>query len=158
GTDYIDGGVKKTAHVSLALRERCGLVLCINPIVPIRFPPHEGQRGLSSNGSQGALARRGLPTILDQVFRVTLHSRMRYGLQRYRREDPDADIVLFEPRPEDLPRFMRGSIMRTSGRARIAEYAYQSTMARLDVDYPRLSRVFARHGLRLRPSAPATSH
>jgi len=34
GVEYIDGGVKKTANISLALRERCGLTLCINPIVP----------------------------------------------------------------------------------------------------------------------------
>jgi NTE family protein len=155
GREYVDGGVQKTAHVSLALKERCGLVLCVNPIVPIRFPPLPP--GANGNGAQGPLARRGLPAILDQVFRVTLHSRMRYGMQRYRRENPGADIVLFEPRPDDLPRFMRGSIMRTSGRARIAEYAYRSTMARLDEDFPRLTRVFARHGLRLRPEAPQTS-
>ena len=163
GIEYIDGGVKKTANVSLALRERCGLVICVNPIVPIRFPHvvEAGNGNGNGNGNghrtQGALARRGLPTILDQVFRVTLHSRMRYGMQRYRRETPDADIVLFEPRPEDLPRFMHGNIMRTSGRARIAEYAYRSTMARFDEDYAWLSRVFARHGLRLRPRAPETS-
>jgi predicted acylesterase/phospholipase RssA len=158
GVEYIDGGVKKTANVSLALKERCGLVLCVNPIVPIRFPADANAGNGNGNGrEQGALASRGLPTILDQVFRVTLHSRMRYGMQRYRRENPDADIVLFEPRPEDLPRFMRGSIMRTSGRARIAEYAYRSTMARFDEDYPRLSRIFGRHGLKLRPRAPETS-
>jgi hypothetical protein len=99
----------------------------------------------------GALRRRGLPTILDQVFRVTLHSRLKYGLARYRREAPEADVVVFEPRPEDLPRYMR-NIMRTSGRVRIAEYAYRSTMATLDADFKRLQKVFARHGLILRPA------
>jgi hypothetical protein len=90
-------------------------------------------------------------TILDQVFRVTLHSRLKYGLSRYRREAPDADVVVFEPRPEDLPRYMR-NIMRTSGRIRIAEYAYRSTMATLDADFRRFQKVFARHGLVLRPA------
>ena len=64
---------------------------------------------------------------------MTLHSRLRYGLTRYRREAPDADVLVFEPKPEDLPRFMT-NIMRTSGRIRIAEYAYRSTMALLDSD------------------------
>ena len=41
GTDYIDGGVRKTAHISLALRERCGLTICINPLVPVRIPHPE---------------------------------------------------------------------------------------------------------------------
>ena len=146
GIDYIDGGVKKTAHISLALRERCGLTICVNPLVPVRFHPSS----LSGHGA-GSLRRRGMGTILDQVFRVTLHSRLKYGLSRYRREAPDADVVVFEPRPEDLPRYMR-NIMRTSGRIRIAEYAYRSTMATLDADFKRLQKVFARHGLVLRPA------
>lgn len=146
GVDYIDGGVKKTAHISLALRERCGLTLCINPLVPVRFHPDD-----ESGHGAGSLRRRGLPTILDQVFRVTLHSRLKYGLGRYRREAPAADVVVFEPRPEDLPRYMR-NIMRTSGRVRIAEYAYRSTMATLDADFKRLQKVFAAHGLVLRPA------
>src|SRR5512141_501266 len=146
GIDYIDGGVKKTAHITLALRERCGLTICVNPLVPVRFHPTD------ANGhGAGALRKRGLPTILDQVFRVTLHSRLKYGLGRYRREAPAADVVVFEPHPEDLPRYMR-NIMRTSGRIRIAEYAYRSTMATLDADFKRLSKVFARHGLVLRPA------
>ncbi len=146
GVDYVDGGVKKTAHISLALRERCGLTVCVNPLVPVRFHPSD------TNGhGAGSLRRRGLPTILDQVFRVTLHSRLKYGLSRYRREAPAADVIVFEPRPEDLPRYMR-NIMRTSGRIRIAEYAYRSTMATLDADFRRLQKVFARHGLVLRPA------
>ncbi|HQQ78964.1 MAG TPA: patatin-like phospholipase family protein [Thermoanaerobaculia bacterium] len=146
GVDYIDGGVKKTAHISLSIRERCGLTICVNPLVPVRFRPAD-----TNGAGAGALRRRGLPTILDQVFRVTLHSRLKYGLGRYRREAPAADVVVFEPRPEDLPRYMR-NIMRTSGRIRIAEYAYRSTMATLDADFKRLSKVFAAHGLILRPA------
>jgi NTE family protein len=151
GVDYIDGGVRKTAHISLALRERCGLTICVNPLVPIRIP--HSTNGIRRLGLEeaGPLRSRGLTTILDQAFRVTLHSRLRYGLTRYRREDPDADIVVFEPKPEDLPHFMR-NIMRTSGRIRIAEYAYRSTMALLDSDFRRFQRVFARHGLTLRPA------
>ena len=149
GVDYIDGGVRKTAHLSLAFRERCGLAICVNPIVPLRFL-HHGET-VGTNG-QKDLKQGGLATILDQVFRVTLHSRMNYGMSRYRREDPDADILLFEPRAEDLPRFMR-NIMRTSGRIRIAEYAYRTTMKTIEADYPRLRRLFARHSLKLRPAS-----
>jgi len=44
------------------------------------------------------------------------------------------------------------NMMRTSGRVRIAEYAYRTTQQKLDAEYGRLSRVFERHGLRLRPA------
>jgi predicted acylesterase/phospholipase RssA len=149
GVDYIDGGVRKTANLSLALKERCGLVFCVNPIVPARYDLSNGL--LPDGRGQGALASRGLLSILDQVFRLTLHSRLQYGLKRYRRENPDTDIVLFEPKPEELPRLMR-NIMRTSGRIRIAEFAYRSTLQKLDAEYARLTRVFERHGMRLRPA------
>lgn len=149
GVDFIDGGVRKTAHLSLAFHERCGLAICINPIVPLRVLRHPDAAG--PNGRR-ELKQGGLSTILDQVFRVTLHSRMSYGLSRYRREDPQADILLFEPRADELPRFMRG-IMRTSGRARIAEYAYRTTMETIDADFARYRRILARHGLTLRPAA-----
>jgi NTE family protein len=151
GVEYIDGGVRKTAHISLALHERCGLVICVNPIVPMHL--NGADRVPLENGQQGTLSGRGLPSILDQVFRVTLHSRMKYGMQRYEREAPNSDILVFEPKPEDLPRFM-SNIMRTSSRVRIAEYAYSSTMKTIDADFERISRIFARHGLKLRPSAP----
>jgi len=151
GTDYVDGGVRKTAHISLALRERCGLTLCVNPIVPLRYREPESVLPAPKGGEIRALMSGGLATILDQVFRVTLHSRMRYGLARYRREAPDADVVVFEPKPEDLPRFMR-SIMRTSGRVRVAQFAYRSTMQTIDHDFRRFSKLFARHGLTLRPA------
>ena len=121
----------------------------MNPIVPLRFlPPGEA----SGTNGRSDLKQGGLATIFDQVFRVTLHSRMNYGMSRYRREDPEADILLFEPRAEDLPRVMR-NIMRTSGRIRIAEYAYRTTMQTIEADYPRLRRLFARHGLKLRPAS-----
>lgn len=151
GVDYIDGGVRKTAHISLALRERCGLTICVNPLVPVRLTHSDSAVRRLGNEAAGPLRSRGLPAILDQVFRVTLHSRLRYGLKRYRREAPDADIVVFEPKAEELPRFMR-NIMRTSGRVRIAEYAYRSTMAVLDSNFKRFQRIFAKHGLTLRPA------
>jgi hypothetical protein len=43
--------------------------------------------------------------------------------------------------------------MRTSGRIRIAEYAYRTTMQTIEADYPRLRKLFARHGLKLRPAS-----
>ncbi len=149
GADYVDGGVTKTAHISLAIEDRCGLIICVNPIVPTRHTPTSKVIRLGY-GFNGAMASAGLPAILDQVFRVILHSRMRYGMDRYRREAPDSDILVFEPRPEDLPRYMY-NIMRTSSRARIADFAYRSTMQSIDADFERVARLFYRHGLELTP-------
>jgi predicted acylesterase/phospholipase RssA len=37
GRDYVDGGVKKTAHINLAIQNGADLVICINPIVSSSF-------------------------------------------------------------------------------------------------------------------------
>ena len=67
GVDYIDGGVRKTAHISLALKERCGLVLCVNPIVPARYdlsrgtPPRRPRPGRAREPRPPLDPRPGLP-------------------------------------------------------------------------------------------------
>ena len=48
GRDYVDGGVKKTAHINLAIRHGADLVICINPIVPIR---NDGRGGPAATGT-----------------------------------------------------------------------------------------------------------
>ena len=39
--------------------------------------------------------------MLSQTFRSLIHSRMRVGMERYKTEFPDADVVLFEPARDD---------------------------------------------------------
>ena len=77
GRDYVDGGVSKTAHVNLAIGHGADLVICINPIVPIR---NDARRPLLG----GPLSHKGITYVLDQVLRILLHGRMQYGLERYR--------------------------------------------------------------------------
>ena len=78
----MDGGVKKTAHIHLAIDAGADLVLCVNPIVPI----HNDARGGPFNGH---LSGRGITYVLDQALRIMLHGRMQYGMERYRREHPE---------------------------------------------------------------------
>src|SRR6266705_5071118 len=50
GRDYVDGGVKKTAHINLAIQNGADLVICINPIVPIDNRSGALSSHLSSKG------------------------------------------------------------------------------------------------------------
>ncbi|PYQ02443.1 MAG: hypothetical protein DMF82_16095, partial [Acidobacteria bacterium] len=68
GRDYVDGGVKKTAHVNLAIREGARLVFCINPMVPLR---NDGDH----RPLPGPLSGRGVAYVLDQALRIMLHGR-----------------------------------------------------------------------------------
>jgi len=142
GRDYVDGGVKKTAHVNLAIREGARLVICINPMVPLR---NDG----AHRPLPGPLSGRGVAYVLDQALRIMLHGRMQYGLERYRAEHPEVDIILLEPDPEDL-RMFRYNILRYDARRVVAELGYRATREAFRRRRRAFERVLARHGIGLR--------
>ena len=147
--DYVDGGVKKTAHINLAIRQGADLVVCINPIVPIHNDTRGGPLG-------GHLSNKGVTYVLDQALRIMLHGRMQYGLERYQLEHPDVDILLIEPQHDDLQMFSF-NIMRMSARRLVAQHGYTSvadTFARNRTAY---ARTLKRHGIGLGPALGAAA-
>jgi hypothetical protein len=121
GRDYVDGGVSKTAHINLAIQSGADLVICINPIVPYLNDTANGPL-------RGHLSNRGVTWVLDQAMRIMLHGRMQYGMERYRREHPEVDILLIEPTRDDV-RMFGYNIMRYSARRVVAEHGYRTTLA-----------------------------
>jgi len=147
GRDYVDGGVKKTAHINLAIRHGADLVICINPLVPILNDTKGG-------GLRGHLSNRGVTFVLDQALRIMLHGRMAYGLERYETEHPEVDILLLEPTRDDL-RMFSYNLMKYSARRVVAEHGYRSTLTTLGEQKGRFTRVLKKHGLRLKDPAKA---
>jgi predicted acylesterase/phospholipase RssA len=149
GRDYVDGAVRKTAHINLAIRNGADLVICINPLVPV----DNSERALGPH-----LSGKGVTYVLDQVLRIALHGRMEYGLERYRAEHPEVDILLLEPGRDDL-RMFSYNIMRYSARKVVAAHAYQSTLDAFAARAGEYRKLLARHGIRMRlpPRAPAAS-
>jgi predicted acylesterase/phospholipase RssA len=143
GRDYVDGGVKKTAHINLAIRHGADLVVCINPIVPIRNDTRNGPLG-------GHLSDKGVTYVLDQALRIMLHGRMQYGLERYELEHPEVDILLIEPERDDLQMFSF-NIMRMSARRLVAENGYRSVADSFAKNRAAYTRMLKRHGIALGP-------
>jgi predicted acylesterase/phospholipase RssA len=146
GRDYVDGGVTKTAHINLAIREGADLVICINPLVPIL------------NGAPrsplGPLASHGVDTVLGQVLRILIHGRFEYGMDRYRTEHPEVDILLIEPTRDDLTMF-RYDIMRYSARKALTRHGRTSALSTLKQRKSSLAKTLERHGVRFRKASPA---
>jgi predicted acylesterase/phospholipase RssA len=143
GRDYVDGGVRKTAHINLAIQNGADLVICINPLVPL-------QNTTDDRGPlRGHLSNHGLTYVLDQVLRIMLHGRMEYGMERYRTEHPEVDIILLEPPRHDL-RMFNYNIMRYGARRIVAEYGYRSVLRYFREDGARHARMLKRAGIRLR--------
>jgi predicted acylesterase/phospholipase RssA len=145
GDHYVDGALNKTLHASVALDEGVGLLLCVNPLVPF------DATGASRRGrlTVDKLNHGGLPLVLSQTFRAIIHSRMKVGMDKYRREYPSADVVLFEPDREDADMFF-ASIFSYSQRRRLCATAFATTRANLRARAPALRARLARHGIRIR--------
>ena len=139
GRDYVDGGVKKTAHINLAISRGARLVFCINPIVPIL---NEDARGPLS----GHLSNKGVTYVLDQALRIMLHGRMQYGMERYGTEHPEVDILLVEPMRDDM-RMFGYNIMRYGARRVVAEDGYRSVILAFRKNRAAYGRMLKRHGI-----------
>ncbi|EXI85386.1 MAG: Patatin [Candidatus Accumulibacter regalis] len=146
---FVDGALIKTLHASVALHAGAELVICINPLVPFdsrlaaRRPPHERPTPAPAHLVEG-----GLPVVLSQTFRAIIHSRMRTGMDRYRLEFKDADVVLFEPSRDDADMFFT-NVFSYRGRSRLCEHAYQRTRKDLYQRRHELRPIFERHGIHL---------
>jgi NTE family protein len=145
GRFFVDGALRKTLHASEALQAGAKLVFCVNPIVP-----YDAGLALRKGGAAGArLVEGGLPVILSQTFRAVIHSRMATGLAKYRAQYPDADVVLFEPEPDDHRVFFT-NVFGYAARRELCQHAYAATRADLVRRAPVLEPLFARHGIRMR--------
>ncbi len=153
GEHYVDGALNKTLHASVALDEGVRLLLCVNPLVP--FDASKAARGGRLTGEK--LNAGGLPIVLAQTFRAIIHSRMKVGMEKYRRQYPNADVLLFEPDREDADMFF-ANIFSYSQRKRLCAAAYEKTRQNLVARADALAPQLARHGISLRHDRLADHH
>jgi predicted acylesterase/phospholipase RssA len=144
GEHYVDGALNKTLHASVALDQGIDLLLCVNPLVPFDATAAARHRRLTVE----KIDQGGLPLVLAQTFRAIIHSRMKVGMEKYRRQYPHADILLFEPDREDADMFF-ANIFSYTQRARLCETAYRNTRARLYAQRDALEPMLGRHGISL---------
>ena len=150
---FVDGALKKTLHASVALKQGARLVICINPLVPFdaKLASHE------KHLRQRRLVDGGLPVVLAQTFRAIIHSRMKTGLAKYDIEYKDADVILFEPAPDDADMFFT-NMFSYADRKRLSEQAYRKTRDELLRRYDELAPKLARHGVSINRAVLAEPH
>jgi predicted acylesterase/phospholipase RssA len=144
GRYYVDGALLKTLHASVGLRAGAELLLCINPLVPF----NADLAAERSHKKRFPLVQGGLAVVLAQTFRAIIHSRMKVGMSRYRREFPNADVLLFQPESDDAEMFF-SNVFSYSARRRLSEHAYRKTRAELRHRLRTIAPALARHGVRL---------
>jgi NTE family protein len=152
GVDYIDGGVRHTANIDVAIEKGADLIICYNPFRPFLNRTDaagavDGEGSYFSNGRY--LSDRGLFVIVNQVFRTLLHSRLKLGIQRYLADDRfQGDIVLLEPREREADFFAMNPLAFWK-RAKAIEHGFESVRMTVEQNFTQLQAVFAQHGLEM---------
>jgi predicted acylesterase/phospholipase RssA len=141
GRDYIDGGLRGTASLDLAIERGAELIVCINPLVPYDNRLHRPGDGIGD---------QGLPQIGNQVFRTLIHSGLHYHLKQVRRKYPHVDILLIEPDRDDHTMFLEHT-MHYETRMTLARHGFDSVTRQLNQRYDYFYTLLEGHGVRLRP-------
>lgn len=145
GRRCVDGVLLKTLHASVALEHGAKLVICVNPLVPADTETGVRRGELPPN----VIAHGGLPLVMSQAFRTLVHSRLEVGMAAYETRFPGADVLLFEPEPDEYDMFFT-NIFSFSSRRAVAELAYQATRRQLRAQRDSLGPMLAEHGIQLR--------
>jgi NTE family protein len=147
GRQFIDGGIRSTTNVDIAVEKGAKFIVVVNPLVPYvndfekTIPTVFGRR-------VRRVSDMGLPAIANQTFRLIAHQRLHQAVEQWQEKYPGVDIILLEPQPND--ELMFGTpIMDYSRRLQIARHGFESVTATLAQDYDRYKEIAEKHGLEI---------
>jgi NTE family protein len=147
GRQLVDGGIRSTTNVDIAVEKGAKFIVVVNPLVPYvndfetTIPTVTGRR-------VRRVSDMGLPAIANQTFRLIAHQRLHQAVEQWKERYPGVDIILLEPDPND--ELMFGTpIMDYSRRLRIARHGFETVTATLAKDYDRYQEIALRHGLEI---------
>jgi len=147
GVDYVDGSVRRTANIDVAIEHGADLVICYNPFRPfsnlLRRLERDGKYVIEGR----PLADSGVLTVLNQVLRTLLHSRLQYGLRQHQ-DDPNfrGDIIVIEPKETDV-QFFRLNALGYGPRLRAAQYGYISVTETITQNYELVKQILDSYGI-----------
>jgi len=149
GIDYVDGGVRRTANIDVAIEHGADLVICYNPFRPfsnrVRRTFDRVRDTYTYDGP--LLVEGGVLSVLNQVFRTLLHSRLQYGLREYQ-DDPNfqGDIIVIEPKESDV-HFFQLNVLSYWERLKAAQIGYASVTESIERNYDLVKAILERYGL-----------
>lgn len=157
GVDYVDGAVRNTANIAVAIDKGADLVICYNPFRPIwnARRPDGGEDGADEGtlpvrrDDHPRITDQGLKGVLNQSFRTLLQSRLVLGLDGYRNHATfQGDIVVLEPKQYDMEFFGLNPLAYWERDAAM-RHGFESVRHTIEQNFDVLEDVFARYGLKM---------
>ena len=147
GRHLVDGGIRSTTNVDIAVERGARFVIVVNPLVPY---VNDFQKVVPT--MLGSRVRRvadmGFPQIGYQAFKLLAHQRLHEAVGHWRDKYPGVDIILIEPDPNDELMF-ETNILNFTRRVQIARHGFESVTLKLAEDYDRLKGICAKHGIEI---------
>jgi len=147
GRQLIDGGIRSTTNVDIAVERGAKFVIVVNPLVPY---VNDFQKVIPT--ITGTRVRRvsdmGFPQIGYQAFKLLAHQRLHEAVRQWEAKYPGVDIILIEPDPNDELMFDT-HVLNFTKRLEIARHGFESVTLRLANEYDELRSVCARHGIEI---------
>ncbi len=147
GRHLVDGGLRSTTNVDVAVEAGAKFVIVVNPLVPY---VNDFQKVIPT--MLGSRVRRvrdmGFPQIGYQAFKLIAHQRLHEAVARWKERYPGVDIILIEPDPNDELMF-ETNILNFTRRVEIARHGFESVTLRLASDYDDIKAVCAKHGIEI---------
>ncbi len=147
GRHLVDGGLRSTTNVDVAVEAGAKFVIVVNPLVPY---VNDFQKVIPT--MLGSRVRRvadmGFPQIGYQAFKLLAHQRLHEAVGHWREKYPGVDIILIEPDPNDELMF-ETNILNFTRRVEIARHGFESVTLKLAQDYDELKATCAKHGIEI---------
>ena len=147
GRQFVDGGIRSTTNVDIAVEHGAKFIVVVNPLVPY---VNDFQKLIPT--MLGSRVRRvadmGFPQVGYQAFKLLAHQRLHEAVAHWQEKYPGVDIILIEPDPNDELMFDT-NIMNFARRVDIARHGFESVTLQLAKDYDRLRTVCAKHGIEI---------
>lgn len=144
--EYVDGGLRGTASLDLAIEHGAMLIVCINPLVPFDNSEHAE---IPFHGVQSSfLSEKGFTAIASQVGRIASHAGLHYQIKQLRKAHPEVDIILIEPRRHDYRMFFSNT-MRYSARLEVARHGFETVSLGLCEDFAHFEQLLSRYKVRI---------
>ena len=147
GRHLVDGGIRSTTNVDVAVEHGAKFVIVVNPLVPYVNDFQTVIPTLSGSRVR-RVADMGFPQIGYQTFKLLAHQRLHEAVAHWSEKYPGVDIILIEPDPNDELMFQT-NILNFTRRVEIARHGFESVTLKLANDYDHMKEVCGKHGIEI---------